>query len=137
MLDDAFRLQSEFGITNGMPHIFAFGDTLPLRLDGRGDVAVSLALEELGDAVGIVMVVVVSTLLQVILVGVDVGCGLLSAQVAQSNKLLLLKVLQLLGRQSQLLVHCPAFGARLSVGGRLGQNGVYLDEGLAAKSGSD
>ena len=76
-----------------MSHFFAPGNALPLGLDGGGNVTVGLALEELGDAVGIVMVVVVSALLHVVLIRVDVGSGLLSAHVAQSNQLLLLEVL--------------------------------------------
>lgn len=58
-----------------MCNILALLYTLSFGFDGGGDVAIVLALEQLGDAVGIVMIVLIATLLHVVeVIGKDVGC---------------------------------------------------------------
>lgn len=101
------------------------------------DVAFVFGLEELGDAVGIVVVVVVPALLHgVHLLGVDVGAGLVGGEVAVGQQLLLVEVSELLGRRPQLFVDGPALAAGLASQGWFGQDGLYFCEGLASERGS-
>ena len=94
-------------------------------------------LEELGDAVGIVVIVVVPAVLhRVHLLGVYLGVGLLSGEVAVGQQLLLVEVPEFLGRRPQLFVDRPALAAGLAGEGGFGQDGIYFGEGLASERGS-
>lgn len=98
------------------------------------DVAFVFGLEELGDAVGIVVVVVVSALLHgVHLLGVYVGVGLLGGEVAVGQQLLFVEVSELLRRRPKLFVDGPALAAGLASYCWFGQDGLNFCEGLASE----
>jgi hypothetical protein len=65
-------------------------------------------LEELGDAIGIVVVVVVPALLHHLLLGVDSRERLVGGESAHREEVPLVVLSQLLNWQLQLFVSCPS-----------------------------
>jgi hypothetical protein len=134
----AFRLQTHLLVAVG---VALRSVTAKVRIRslglGGGQIAIVFALEELRNAVSVVVVVVVSALLHGQFLRRHLLHGLLSAHVAHREEMPLGVLAQLLERQLQLFVSCASVGAGLAGEDGLGQSGISSFEGFAPEGRTD